>query len=202
MTAVTPAAVEAFRAAEQRTWTEAAPISQGAAAEVNRAAVRAGLEAALPLLTPAATARANEAARLSADARDEVADRDKEIARLHEQLGIVEESRQDLAAWAVKFAMKYHAGYREHDGGMDPFEAIEEALADVAELRRLNDDSANTRDRAMDRLESAQATTHRLVTAGVRNDEIHRRAARPLLEAVGFTADEARAIIAAAEEES
>jgi phage-related tail protein len=76
-----------------------------------------------------AQARANEAARLSAAARDGVADRDKEIARLREQVGIVEESRQDLAAWAVKFAMKYHASYREHDGGMDPFEAIEEALA-------------------------------------------------------------------------
>lgn len=41
-----------------------------------------------------------------------------------------------------------------------------------------------------------------LVTAGVRNDEIHKRSAMPLLEAAGFTPDEAREIVYAAEEES
>ncbi len=149
-----------------------------------------------------ANARANEAARLSAAARDEVADRDKKIADLRERVAIVEESRMDLAAWAVRFATKYHASYREHDGGMDPFEAIEEALADVELLRRLNTDSANTRDRAMDELESVRSATHGLVTAGVRNEEIHRRSALRLLEAAGFTADEARDILHAAEEEA
>lgn len=41
-----------------------------------------------------------------------------------------------------------------------------------------------------------------LVTAGVRNEEIHRRSALRLLEAAGFTADEAREIVHAAEEEA
>lgn len=147
-----------------------------------------------------AQARANEAARLSADARDEVADRDKTIADLRQQVEIVERDRLDRDAWAVNLAYLHHAGYRECPG-VDPFKAIEEALSDVAELLRLNDDSANTRDRAMDRLESAQSTMHGLVTAGVRNGEIHRRSAMPLLEAAGFTADEAREIVYAAEEE-
>jgi hypothetical protein len=150
----------------------------------------------------AAKARANEAARLSAAARDEVADRDKTIADLRLQVAIVDESRQDLATWAVRFAMKYHASYREHGGGMDPFEAIEEALALIPELQRDAKSAELTRTQAQDALESAQSTTHGLVTAGVRNGEIHRRAAMPLLEAVGFDAGAARDIVHAVEEEA
>lgn len=149
-----------------------------------------------------AQARANEAARLSAAARDEVADRDKVIADLRERVSIVEESRMDLAAWAVRFATKYHASYREHSGGMDPFEAIEEALALIPDLQDNAKSAELTRTRAQDALESAQAAIHKLVTVGVRNEEIHRRSALPLLEAAGFTGDEARDIVHAAEEES
>jgi hypothetical protein len=50
MTTVSPAAIDAFRQAEDATWKAAAPITQGEAVEVNRDAVRAGLEAAAPLL--------------------------------------------------------------------------------------------------------------------------------------------------------
>lgn len=58
MTTIPDAAIDAFRRAEQEAWTAAAPIeSQGRAAEVNRDAVRAGLEAAAPLLTAEALGR-------------------------------------------------------------------------------------------------------------------------------------------------
>lgn len=50
--------------------------------------------------------------------------------------------------------------------------------------------------------EVQRARIRKLVTAGIRNEEIHRRSAMPLLEAAGFTADEARQITNAAEEES
>lgn len=220
MTVVSRDAFEAFRTAKQQAYDAARPIAtQGRLVEVENDSTRAGLEAAAPLLAAEAVdhlreelaaerlearraqARANEAARLSADARDEAEALNKVIADLRERVEIVEQDRMDLAAWAVNLATKHHADYRER-GGIDPFKAIEEALADVALLRRLNDDSANTRDRAMDTLESAQSTMHGLVTAGVRNDEIHRRAALPLLEAAGFTADEARDVVYAAEEET
>lgn len=41
-----------------------------------------------------------------------------------------------------------------------------------------------------------------LVTAGIRNQEMHHRSGTPLLEAVGFSADEARQIVYDAEESS
>jgi len=41
-----------------------------------------------------------------------------------------------------------------------------------------------------------------LVIAGVRNQEIHRRSALPLLDAVGIGTDESRALVAQAEEQS
>lgn len=149
----------------------------------------------------AAKARANEAARLSAAARDEVADRDKVIAGLRERVEIVEESRQELAVWAVRLATRHHAGYREH-GDMDPFEAIEEALALIPDLQGHAKSAELTRTRAQDALESAQSAMHGLVTAGVRNGEVHRRAALRLLEAVGFDADESRDIVHRAEDDS
>lgn len=40
-----------------------------------------------------------------------------------------------------------------------------------------------------------------LVVAGVRNQEIHRRSARPLLEAVGFTSEQSWDLVEQAEEE-
>lgn len=148
-----------------------------------------------------AQARANEAARLSADARDDVADRDKAIAELHDRIAGLEQDRLDRDAWAVNLAAKHHAGYRERPGS-DPFEAIEEALALIPELQADAKRAELTRTRTQDALESAQSAMHRLVASGVRNGEIHRRAARPLLEAVGFDAGEARTIVDAAEEEA
>lgn len=48
--------------------------------------------------------------------------------------------------------------------------------------------------------ELQRARIRKLVAAGVRNEEIHRRSAMPLLEAAGFTADQVREIIHAGEE--
>ncbi|GAA2347324.1 hypothetical protein [Dactylosporangium salmoneum] len=50
MTTVPDAAVDVFRATEAQAWKDAAPITQGEAVEVARAATRAGLETATPLL--------------------------------------------------------------------------------------------------------------------------------------------------------
>lgn len=83
-----------------------------------------------------ANARANEAARLSAEARDEVADRDKTIADLNERIAVLEQGRLNLDAWAVDLAAKHHAGYRERPDN-DPHGAIEEALVSRFTFLRL-----------------------------------------------------------------
>ncbi len=57
-----------------------------------------------------AQARANEAARLSADARDDAEARDEVIADLREQLGIVEGDRLNVMAWVVNTSIEFGLG--------------------------------------------------------------------------------------------
>lgn len=62
-----------------------------------------------------AHARANEAARLSADARDDAEAKDAVIANLREQLGIVEGDRLNNDNWALNVLAEHNLGYNLDD---------------------------------------------------------------------------------------
>ena len=102
-----------------------------------------------------AHARANEAARLSANARDDAEALNGVIAELREQIGIVEGDRTTTDAWAVNLAYQHHAGYRLDTASVDPYVAITECLADRETLREFADKAVAGREfyaRQVDRL--------------------------------------------------
>jgi len=101
-----------------------------------------------------AHARANEAARLSAAARDEADDLRKTIEDLREQIGIVQDARTERDLWAVNLIAE-HGIDCELPG--DPFAAIAWYIGElkdtVATYRHLADSSIATREQAWRRLE-------------------------------------------------
>lgn len=72
-----------------------------------RKRAEAAVRAAAPVIERAANLRANEAARLSAQARDDADSLRAVIGALREQLEIVESDRTDFDAWTVKVAIKH-----------------------------------------------------------------------------------------------
>jgi len=74
--------------------------------------------------------RANEAARLSADARDRADDLARQIEKLQEQVAAVESDRTSRDAWAVRVGIRYDLSYE-----LDPYEAISRHLQKVVAQR-------------------------------------------------------------------
>ena len=70
--------------------------------------------------------RANEAARLSADARDRADDLARQIEKLKEKLAIVEDDRTSRDAWAVNLGLRY-----DLSEDLDPYDAIRRYLQKV-----------------------------------------------------------------------
>lgn len=101
-------------------------------------------------------ARANEAARLSAAARDEADDLRKRIAELQEQVEILEDDRTDRDAWAVRICTE-HKIYDALPGVADEFDAIAARLSayrrEMATLVEFAGKAVRARDEALDELE-------------------------------------------------
>jgi len=69
--------------------------------------------------------RANEAARLSADARDQAEDLRRQIEGLNEQVAIVEGDRTNNDRWAVNLVARFDL---DPPGVKDPYDAIARGL--------------------------------------------------------------------------
>lgn len=78
--------------------------------------------------------RANEAARLSAAARDEADDLRKTIEGLREQVGIVEDARTDRDLWAINLIAQHGIDCELAD---DPFAAVARYIHDLKSAQAL-----------------------------------------------------------------
>ena len=73
--------------------------------------------------------RANEAARLSADALGQIADLERQVAAQDDKIIDLERERMDRDAWACRVAAEHHAGYAANLVFVgEPYEAIEAVL--------------------------------------------------------------------------
>lgn len=105
-----------------------------------------------------AHARANEAARLSAAARDEADDLRKTIEDLREQIGVVEDARTDRDLWAINLIAEHQI---DCELAGDTYAAVARYIHDqkdaLAEYRHVVDMSIATREQALRRLEDVAA---------------------------------------------
>lgn len=101
-----------------------------------------------------AQARANEAARLSADARDDAEARDAVIADLREHIGIVEGDRMSYDAWALNVLAEHGLSY-----------TLDDLLLPIAQyLRELTaerDRLGNLANQLVQQLDAARSETSR-----------------------------------------